>query len=396
MKQQPCRQEFGADAHAQHGNYQEKGRRNYGKQEAPEKGSHKAASDQHGDDNEKYRSGGNGDPLLIHTAAGDRRHEPGQGADEQEARDYGNRGSPTTSEHGSPAVDGIDGVAEHAAREQPHAPTEPADDVRRAERRGCLIRGDVFAGLANYARALGDSAFLASLLRMGLFFLIQVPIMLGLALLIALALDSGRARGARSARLLVFMPYAVPAVVATLMWGYLYGPDFGPIAQISRAVGWGTPEFLSPENILGSMMNIVTWEFVGYNMIIMYAALRAIPGELYEAAEIDGAGQFRIAWNIKIPAIRPAIILTVIFSIIGTFQLFAEPSLLNAIAPDAITNAFTPNYYAYNLAFLNRELNYAAAIAFLLGIVIAVLSYVFQLATERRERRVLVEKGTES
>lgn len=259
-----------------------------------------------------------------------------------------------------------------------------------------LIGGEVFAGLANYVRALGDSAFLASLLRMGLFFIIQVPIMLGLALLFALALDSGRARGARSARLLVFMPYAVPAVVATLMWGYLYGPDFGPIAQISRAVGWGTPEFLSPENILGSMMNIVTWEFVGYNMIIMYAALRAIPGELYEAAEIDGAGQFRIAWSIKIPAIRPAIILTVIFSIIGTFQLFAEPSLLNAIAPDAITNSFTPNYYAYNLAFLNRELNYAAAIAFLLGIVIAVLSYVFQLATERRERRVLVEKGAES
>ncbi|MFE6256535.1 carbohydrate ABC transporter permease [Agromyces sp. NPDC057865] len=256
-----------------------------------------------------------------------------------------------------------------------------------------LIGGDVFVGLGNYLRALGDSAFLASLGRMGLFFIIQVPIMLGLALFFALALDSGRARGARSVRLLVFMPYAVPAVVATLMWGYLYGPDFGPIAQIARGLGWGTPDFLSPANILGSMMNIVTWEFVGYNMIIMYAALRAIPGELYEAAELDGAGQFRVAWSIKIPAIRPAIILTVIFSIIGTFQLFAEPSLLNAIAPDAITNSFTPNYYAYNLAFINQELNYAAAIAFLLGIVIAVLSYVFQLATERRERKTLAERG---
>jgi multiple sugar transport system permease protein len=250
-----------------------------------------------------------------------------------------------------------------------------------------LIGGDVFAGLTNYIRALGDSAFLASLGRVGLFFIIQVPIMLALSLFFALALDSGRARGSRGVRLLVFMPYAVPAVVATLMWGYLYGPDFGPIAQIARAIGLGTPDFLSPGNILGSMMNIVTWEFVGYNMIIMYAALRAIPGELYEAAEIDGAGQFRVAWSIKIPAIRPAIILTVIFSIIGTFQLFAEPSLLNTIAPDAITNSFTPNYYAYNLAFINQELNYAAAIAFLLGIVIAVLSYVFQLATERRERK---------
>ncbi|NHI17771.1 carbohydrate ABC transporter permease [Microbacterium excoecariae] len=250
-----------------------------------------------------------------------------------------------------------------------------------------LIGGDVFAGLANYARALGDSAFLASIGRMGLFLVVQVPLMLAMSLFIALALDSGRARGSRSARLLVFMPYAVPAVVATLMWGYLYGPDFGPLAQIARGVGFGTPDFLSPGNILGSMMNIVTWEFVGYNMIIMYAALRAVPAELYEAAEIDGAGQFRVAWSIKIPAIRPAIMLTVIFSIIGTFQLFAEPSLLNSIAPDAITNSFTPNYYAYNLAFINQELNYAAAIAFLLGIFIAVVSYVVQLATGRAERR---------
>ena len=250
-----------------------------------------------------------------------------------------------------------------------------------------LIGGEVFAGLTNYVRALQDPNFLSSLGRVALFLVIQVPIMLGIALFLALALDTGRARGSKAARLLIFMPYAVPAVVATLMWGYLYGPDFGPIAQISRAVGMGTPEFLSPENILGSMINIVTWEFIGYNMIILYAALRSIPSELYEAAEIDGAGQFRTAWSVKIPAIRPAIVLTVIFSIIGSFQLFNEPSLLNAIAPDAITNAFTPNYYAYNLAFINQELNYAAAIAFLLGIVIAVISYVVQLSEQRRERR---------
>jgi len=258
-----------------------------------------------------------------------------------------------------------------------------------------LIGGDVFAGVANYVRALTDSAFLAGLGRVGLFFIIQVPIMLGLALFLALALDSARARGSKAVRLLIFMPYAVPAVVATLMWGYLYGPDFGPIAQISRAAGLGTPDFLSPEAILGSMMNIVTWEFVGYNMIIMYAALRSIPAELYEAAEIDGAGQFRLAWSIKIPAIRPALMLTVIFSIIGSFQLFAEPSLLNAIAPDAISSSFTPNYYAYNLAFINQELNYAAAIAFLLGVVNAVVSYFVQLAGERRERVGQAERGIE-
>jgi multiple sugar transport system permease protein len=171
------------------------------------------------------------------------------------------------------------------------------------------------------------------------------------------------------------------------MWGYLYGRDFGPIAQVFRALGLPAPDLLSSQWMLQSMMNIVTWEFVGYNMIIMYAALRAIPVELYEAAEIDGAGPFRIAWSIKIPAIRPAILLTVIFSIIGTFQLFNEPSLLAKIAPNVIGSAYTPNQYAYTLAFVYQDSNYAAAVAFLLGIFIMVVSYVVQLSSQRASRR---------
>lgn len=250
-----------------------------------------------------------------------------------------------------------------------------------------LVGGVSFTGFDNYARALTDPEFLAGLGRMGLFLIIQVPIMLVLALFFALALDSGRVRGSNFLRLLIFVPYAVPGVVATLMWGYLYGNDFGPIAQAIRAVGLQAPDLLSAQNILGAMMNIVAWEFVGYNMIIMYSALRSVPTELYEAAEIDGAGQLRVAWSIKIPAIRPAIMLTVIFSIIGTFQLFNEPSLLRSIAPNAITSSFTPNYYAYNLAFTSQNVNYAASIAFLLGIVIAIVSYVIQLSSQRRERK---------
>ena len=247
-----------------------------------------------------------------------------------------------------------------------------------------LVGGEVFAGFANYLRALTDPAFGAGIGRVALFLVVQVPIMLALALFLALAIDSGRIRGAKAARLMIFVPYAVPGVVATLMWGCLYGPDFGPIAQIVRALGGVAPNFLSEGNVLYSMMNITTWEYVGYNMIIMYAALRSIPGELFEAAEIDGASKLRIAWSIKIPSIRPAIFLTIIFSIIGSFQLFNEPSLLRSIAPNAISNSFTPNFYAYNLAFVNQDLNYAAAIAFLLGILIAVISYVVQLSTRAR------------
>lgn len=247
-----------------------------------------------------------------------------------------------------------------------------------------LVGGDSFVGLDNYVRALTDPRFVDSVLRMCLFLVIQVPLMLGLALVFALALDSARVRGGKFARLAIFVPYAVPGVVATLMWGYLYGDNFGPIAQVMRSIGLGSPELLSPDNILGSIVNIVTWQFVGYNMVIMYAAMRAIPTEQYEAARIDGAGQFRIAWSIKIPAIRSAIILCTIFSIIGAFQLFSEPKLLYEIAPNAIGSSFSPNLYAYNLAFTNQDVNYAAAVAFLLGIIIMIVSYVFQLSTARR------------
>jgi multiple sugar transport system permease protein len=249
-----------------------------------------------------------------------------------------------------------------------------------------LVGGEAFSGLANYSRALQDASFWAGLSRVALFLFIQVPIMLVASICFALALDSGRVRGGKIVRLLIFVPYAVPSVVAALMWGYLYGTDFGLITQIFQAVGLQAPNLLSARNALGSTMNIVCWEFIGYNMIILYAALRSVPSELYEAAEIDGAGQLRVAWSIKLPAIRPAILLTVIFSIIGSFQLFNEPNLLFNIAPNAIGTDFTPNLYAYNLAFRSQEINYAAAIAFLLGIFIMIISFVVQNITNRKER----------
>ena len=250
-----------------------------------------------------------------------------------------------------------------------------------------LIGGTSFVGFENYVRALQDPLFLGGVARMGIFLVVQVPIMLAISLFLALALDSGMMRLAKFSRLAIFVPYAVPSVVATLMWGYLYGPDFGPFAQISRALGFGPPPFFTQNGMLFSIMNIVNWEFIGYNMIIIYAALRSIPSELYEAARVDGASEIRIATSIKIPAVRAALLLTVIFSVIGTFQLFNEPHLMRTLAPTVIGTAYTPNLYAYNVAFVNQDTNYAAALAFLLGLVIMVVSYIVQLTAQRKERR---------
>ena len=250
-----------------------------------------------------------------------------------------------------------------------------------------LIGGTSFAGFENYVKALTDPLFLTAVGRMAIFLVIQVPFMLAFALFFALALDSGMMKLAKFSRLAIFVPYAVPGVVATLMWGYLYGRDFGPFAQISNALGLPPPPFLTQTGMLFSIMNIVNWAFIGYNMIIIYAALRSLPTELYEAARVDGASEVRIAWSIKIPAVRPALLLTVIFSVIGTFQLFTEPKLMFTLAPNVIGTAWSPNLYAYNVAFVNQDANYAAALAFLLGIVIMIVSYIVQLSTQRKERR---------
>ena len=216
-----------------------------------------------------------------------------------------------------------------------------------------------------------------------LYGLIQIPIMLGLALFLALVLDSAILRRKTVFRLGSFLPFAVPSVVAALMWGYLYGQSFGPIAQIAHALGLPAPEFLNYRNVIPALANISTWQYTGYNMLILYAALQSIPQELYDAAAVDGADSIQIATKVRIPLIAPAVILTGIFSIIGTLQLFNEPNVLNSIAPSVINPHFTPNMYVYSLAFRSQQFDVSAAIAFTLAIVTGVLASVFFFLTRR-------------
>jgi multiple sugar transport system permease protein len=249
-----------------------------------------------------------------------------------------------------------------------------------------LIGGTSFVGLDNYLRAAGDPEFLAGIGRVALFLVIQVPVMLLLALFVALAIDSRRVWWPKLFRLGVFVPYAVPSVVGALMWGFLYGGQFGLTGQVADALGVEPPDFFGPTLMLGSLANIVTWQFVGYNMLILYAALRAIPQDLYDAAEVDGAGEFRKVWSVKLPALRPALLLATIFSVIGSFQLFTEPKVMQDLAPAVITTSYTPNIYAYELAFNGQLVDYSAAISVVLGLVTIVVAYVVQLTTARRER----------
>jgi multiple sugar transport system permease protein len=176
-------------------------------------------------------------------------------------------------------------------------------------------RTEVWAGLSNYARALGDPEFAGSVGRVALYGLVLVPTMLGLALLFALLLDSRGARGRSFSRTAIFLPYAVPAVVASLLWGFLYLPGVSPFADLLRAAGLGVPNVLSSQLILFAVANIALWGGVGFNMVVLYTSLRAIPSDLYEAARLDGASETAIAWRIKVPIVLPSLVMTFIFSL---------------------------------------------------------------------------------
>lgn len=238
----------------------------------------------------------------------------------------------------------------------------------------------VFGGLTQYIAVFQNEAFWVSVGRVMLFGVVQVPIMLGLALLLALLLDSPLVRGTKFFRLAFFAPYAVPGVIAAIMWGFLYSPNLSPFTEVTRAV-----PFLSGELVLWSIANVVTWVYVGYNMLIIYSALLAIPQEIYEAARLDGASQARIAWSIKIPLVVPALVLTGIFSIIGTLQLLAEPQVFQSFT-SAVTSNFTPNLLIYSTASV-PNINLAAAMSVVLALATFVLSFTVLKLTQRRTQQ---------
>ncbi|WP_341940315.1 MULTISPECIES: sugar ABC transporter permease [unclassified Microbacterium] len=248
-----------------------------------------------------------------------------------------------------------------------------------------LVGGNSFVGFDNYLAAFADPKFLEGLLRVSGFLVVQVPIMLVLALLAAMAIDSRRLAKPGFYRIALFLPYAVPGIVAVLMWGFLYSDRVGMAGNINSLLGFELITPFASQWILFAIGNIVTWQFVGYNMVIFYAALRTIPEELYEAAAIDGAGAWRVVASVKLPALRGAIVIATIFSIIGSFQLFNEPNILRANAPGLITTFYTPNMYAYNLSFIGQQANYAATLAIIMGVITGVIAYIVQVRGTRQE-----------
>ncbi|MGW4112515.1 carbohydrate ABC transporter permease [Actinosynnema sp. NPDC004786] len=235
-------------------------------------------------------------------------------------------------------------------------------------------RSEVFAGLDNYVRALTDAELGAGALRVFGYGAILVPAMLGLALVFALLLDEERVRARGFSRIAIFLPYAVPVVIASLLWGFLYLPGTSPLNQLLRELSLPGVDLLSPTGIYFALANIAVWGGVGYNMVVLYTALRSIPRDLYEAARIDGCTPWQVAIRIKIPLLAPALVLTSFFSIIATLQVFVEPTTLAPLT-NSLSLTWTPLMKVYQDAFGRGDIHSAAATSVLIAVVMSVISF---------------------
>jgi multiple sugar transport system permease protein len=247
-----------------------------------------------------------------------------------------------------------------------------------------VATGTQWVWFDNYAKAFSDPLFLEGVWLVVRFSILLIPIQMLVSLIAALMLDALTSRFSRFSRLMIFVPYAVPAVIGALMWGFLYSPSFGPAAEIFGWFGLEAPNLLGKNEIFGSLINVVTWQWAGYYMIIIYAALQGIDPAVYEAARLDGANAIQTAIRIKIPMISSSLVLILVFALIGTLQFFTEPQIMRSLASGSIDASYTPNIYAYTLAFSYSQFNYASAISFALGLVVFIGSYLFLYLTRKR------------
>ncbi|MFJ5302541.1 carbohydrate ABC transporter permease [Streptomyces sp. NPDC088350] len=239
-----------------------------------------------------------------------------------------------------------------------------------------------FSGLDNYRQGLTDPAFMNSVLRVVLFACVQIPVMLLVSLLLALFLDALSSKAAGRFRILLLVPYMIPGVVAAIVWINLYSPDVGPLTPLGKVFGlsWN---FFAPSMVWPSIGNLLTWHGIGYNMVIIYAALQGVPRDLFEAARLDGASEFQIALSVKIPYVRGALVLTGMLSIIQMLQIFNEPALFRNVTPQTVDDSFTPIMVIYNQAFNAGNYHYAAALSVLLALVLGLASFLFYRLTAK-------------
>lgn len=232
-----------------------------------------------------------------------------------------------------------------------------------------------FIGLANYKALLEDPVYLTAVKNTLVFTVIQVPIMVCLALILALMLNSKNLKLRNFFRSIVFLPSVMSLAVAALAFSMILNRDIGLLNILLRALGLPVRDWLNdPRLAFWSIMGVVTWRWTGYNAVILLSGLQNIDDELYEAARIDGANLFQQFRYITVPLLWPIIFFCIMLGTIGVFQLFEEPMILTKGGP--VNSTLSIAMYQYNQAFGRFRFGYGSAVAYSLVIMLTILSFI--------------------
>lgn len=256
--------------------------------------------------------------------------------------------------------------------------------------RGMIQR---YVGIGNYLRLVKDAVFLQALRNTFTFFIVQVPIMLFLALVIASLLNDKSIKFRGVFRTGIFLPAVTSLVTYSLLFRMMFSLDgfVNKALLATRIISEPIPWLMDPFWAKVTVMIALTWRWTGYNMVFYLSGMQNIPDELYEAAKIDGANRVRQFAHITVPMLKPIILFTAITSTIGTLQLFDEPMSFSSGGVTAATigpgnSLLTMSVYIYNLCFKYMpNFGYAATVAYVIVILVAVLTMIqFRLAGDRR------------
>lgn len=227
-------------------------------------------------------------------------------------------------------------------------------------------------GLENYTRLLDDALFWKALGNTAFYTILTVPTAIVVALLLAVALDS-RLRGMAIYRSAFFYPVMIPSVAAGMVWVFLYAPGYGPINSALSALGLPQLNWLYDSRwALPAIMVMSIWKYSGYFMLILLAALKLVPGDLYEAARLDGVNAWHRLWHITVPLVSPTLYFVVIIGILHSYQIFDYVYVMTQGGPADSTNVLT--FYIYQTGFQYQDIGYASTIAntlllFVLGLI---------------------------
>ncbi|WP_218012844.1 carbohydrate ABC transporter permease [Virgibacillus ndiopensis] len=231
----------------------------------------------------------------------------------------------------------------------------------------------VFIGFDNYVEMASDKRWWASVGRTFLFTLIYVPALYCLSLFFAVILNNLKQKYQSIARTMFLLPFAITSVISAVIWMFLYDPRNGVLNQLLSSLGFDKLEFLGSTNqALVSIVVVILWINIGYNMIIFMASIKEIPKDYYEAAKIDGASAWRAFRSITFPLLRGTSTFILIVTMIASFTVFDQIMVMTSGGPASSTEVSV--LYIYKQAFEFLNMGYASALAVILFLIIFILS----------------------